>query len=301
MKRVFTLVVLLIALVMTGTSQTTIPNSNFEQWTGNQPDNWDATNINFGIMNIVSVFRDTVMPLQGSACVRIESDFHNLGIATPLIPGIITLGEINIDFTTFAGSIEGGIPFTGRPVALKGFIDAAPASGDSAMIAIGFSKWNGTSRDTIGDGIKFFSTVHNEWVAFTIPITFYTGETPDSMNIIISSSAVGMDVTVPGSKVRIDSLLFDYGGIMVEIPGKDQDLHIWADAERRLYVSGHDAGELSGELQVFDMQGKLVHQTRLSHCFGQCHTSLAGLKSGVYIVRVKTDHQAVQSVKIVLL
>jgi hypothetical protein len=301
MKKVSTLGLLMIAAMMSLTAQTTIPNANFEQWTGNKPNGWDASNFQLGFFNIVSVFRDTVDPVQGDACVRIETKTHNLGVASPTIPGIITLGTINVDFTTFTGSVEGGISFTGRPERLKGFIDAAPATGDSAMVAIGFSKWNGTTRDTIGSGLAFFSTVHGEWVAFDIPIIFTTNDVPDSLNIIISSSAIGVDVVVPGSKVYVDSLWFDYGSIMVEVPGRGRELSVWADGGRQLFIRLDETDEFSGWVQVVGLGGNLVYGGRLGAYDMSRGISLQGVADGVYVVRVTLSDGTVYSRKIVLL
>jgi len=301
MKKVSTLGLLMIATIVSLTAQTTLPNANFEQWTGNKPNGWDASNFQIGFFNIVSVFRDTVEPLQGSACVRIETKTHNLGLASPTIPGIITLGVINVDFTTFTGTVDGGIPFTGRPERLKGFIDASPASGDSAMVAIGFSKWNGTSRDTIGSGLGWFGTVHGEWVAFDIPILFTTTGLPDSLNIIISSSAIGADVVVPGSKVLIDSLWFDYGSIMVEVPGGGRELSVWADRGRQLFIRTDQPEDITGWVQVVGLGGQLVYSGSLNAYDSSRGISLQGVADGVYLVRVTLSDGTVYCKKIVLL
>ncbi len=290
---------LLIAVVFS-TAQTNLPNGNFEQWTGNKPTGWDATN--FVILSVVveNVFRDTILPAQGTASVRMETKTHNLGIAQPTIPGILTLGTIKIDFTTFSGSVEGGIPFTGRPERLKGLINASPAMGDSAMIAIGFSKWTGNQRDTIGSGLAWYATPHSGWVTFDVPITFATAQQPDSLNIIIASSAVGMQVSVPGSMLYIDSLLFDYGNIMVEVPLRDDGFSVWADNNKRLFIDFNEREGISGKVMVLKADGGIVLSGRYTDSFTGRGIDLSTSSSGVYIVTLISDDGRRYTRKVVL-
>jgi hypothetical protein len=300
MKNLFTLWMLLFSFVITGTAQTTIPNSNFEQWTGNTPQGWDVSNFQIGFFNIVNVFHDTLLPMQGTSCARVETRVHNLGVATPTIPGIITLGTINIDFTSFTGTVEDGIPFTGRPTSLKGFIDATPANGDSAMIAIGLSQWNGTTRDTIGNGLAWFADVHNEWVAFDIPITYTTTALPDSMNIIISSSAVGVNNYVAGSKLRIDSLVFDYGNIMVPVVSASSELKVWANGGKKVFVELAREPNTIRNVEVFSTHGTLVFSRYEVKRIDTAGYDLSHLRSGVYVVRITTNEGRTYGQKIVL-
>lgn len=280
-------------------SQTTLPNGDFEQWTGNKPTGWDATNFVISVFNIQTVSQDTVLPVSGSSNVLIETKTFNLGLSQPTIPGVITLGTVNLDLTNFTGTVEGGIPFTGKPISLEGYIDAAPGIGDSAMIAIGFSKWNGTSRDTIGEGVAWYGTAHNEWVVFDIPVNFYGSQSPDSMNIIISSSAVANSVFVNGSKLRVDNIAFNYGGISVEQNFADNRFVLWADGGKTIHY------EYSGDsrpalIEVFNLQGSLmkraIHQSNAS----AGTVSLYDLNPGIYIIRLQTDDNNQFSRKIFL-
>jgi hypothetical protein len=300
MRKDYMFLLLMLFVPITFQAQTTLSNGNFEQWTGNKPTGWDASNFVFGTFQLQTVFKDTAGAIQGLSSARIETKNFNLIVAQPTIPGIVTLGTIVVNMTTFSGNVEGGIPFTGRPQSLKGFINAIPAAGDSAMIAIGFSKWDGTKRDTIGSGLAWYSTPHNEWVALDIPIHFQNSQVPDSLNIIISCSAIGNEVFVVGSKLWVDSLYFDYGNIMVEVPTGETTLSLWADQQRQLYYRLIQATPDPFTLKVFNMQGAMVHSVAGDPEGGQGSLDLSGLSPGVYAVWIVTADHRQLSRKIVL-
>ena len=282
------LIVLLASAAMHTPAQTTLPNGDFEQWTGNKPDGWDASNFNFGIANVVTVFRDTMLPMNGSSNVLLETKTVNLGLGQPTIPGLITVGTLIIDFASGTGEVIGGIPFTGRPLALKGYINAEPAVGDSAMIAIGFSVWDGTKRDTIGAALAWFGTPHQEWVALEVPIDFYDTRAPDSMNIIISSSAVANQIVVNGSKLRVDNISFDYGGISVEQHFSGGTFSLWADGGKNLFYR-LTGDEKPAHIEVYSINGALVKRVVHTGTKGAGSFSLSGADTGIYIIRLTTD------------
>lgn len=294
---VFSLMLLITGMV---SAQTVLPNGDLEQWTGTKPAGWDASNFVFGTMQLQTVFRDTVAVMSGSSCARIETKSFNVIIAQPTIPGILTLGTIVVDMTTFSGNVEGGIPFTGRPLSLKGYINAAPAAGDSTMVAVGFSKWNGTTRDTIGSGLAWFSSAHNEWVALDVPLTFYNAQTPDSMNIIISSSAIGNNVVVIGSKVWVDSLYLDYGNVLTEVTMGDAGFSVWADGDRTLHYALGAALESDAAVRIMDLRGALVHHAVLDAGTSQGEFRMHHLSAGVYLVNVTLHDGRRMSRKVIL-
>lgn len=300
MRKNYMFLLLMLFIPVTFQAQTTLSNGNFEQWTGNKPTGWDASNFVFGTFQLQTVFKDTAGPVQGLSSARIETKNFNLIVAQPTIPGIVTLGTIVVNTTTFSGTVEGGIPFTGRPQSLKGFINAIPATGDSAMIAIGFSKWDGTKRDTIGSGLAWYATPHNEWVAIDIPIHFQNAQVPDSLNIIFSCSAIGNGVFVVGSKLWVDSLLFDYGNIMIEVPAEETTLSLWADQQRQLYYHLMQTTAIPFTLRVYNMQGAMVHSVAGNPEDGQGSTDLSELAPGVYAVQLITADNRQLSRKIVL-
>lgn len=283
--RITLLVAVVTGLHTTAFSQAQLPNSNFEQWTGNKPTNWDGTNFQISIFIIQTVFKDSAAPKSGTYNPLLETKLFNLLVATPTIPGILTLGTVVLNTTTYTGSVEGGIPFTGMPSALSGFIKTQPAAGDSGMVALGFSKWNGTTRDTIGTGLKWFPDTDTTWQPFSVPIKWSTAQNPDSMNIIISCSAVGNEVFVVGSKLRIDSLTLHYGPIGVELPMDDRQFTVWGDGSHLLHYS-LSGGQESAGLSLFDLSGRELVSSRNASPRGQIDVN--ALPAGVYVLKLTT-------------
>ncbi|HRZ42798.1 MAG TPA: T9SS type A sorting domain-containing protein [Bacteroidales bacterium] len=277
--------------------QSQLPNSNFEQWTGNKPTSWDGTNFQVSIFIIQTVFKDSVAPKSGIYNPLLETKLFNLLVATPTIPGILTLGTVVMNTTTYTGSVEGGIPFTGMPSALSGFIKTEPAAGDSGMVALGFSKWNGTTRDTIGAGLKWFPDTDTTWQPFSVPIQWSTAQNPDSMNIIISCSAVGNEVAVVGSKMHIDSLTLHYGSIGVELPMDDRQFTVWGDGSHTLHYSLAGEQEPTG-LTLFDLSGREIIQSRAASMQGQI--DVQALPAGVYVLKLTTAGGKIHTRKFVL-
>ncbi|MGM0650540.1 MAG: T9SS type A sorting domain-containing protein [Bacteroidota bacterium] len=202
----------------------TIPNNDFENWEANadfpdynDPVDWGTSNyvIDLGLSQaefntVTQVDTDVYSGDYAAKATNVTQDVMG---SPSTIPGIITLGEFVLDLATQSGSIEGGLPFTDRPVKLKGYFKAAPEPGDSAMIAIGLSKWNDTNgeRDTIGWGIMYSADIVDTWTEFEIPIDWTSTENPDSMNIVISpSNLMDNDVFIEGSSVTVDSVWLDY-------------------------------------------------------------------------------------------
>jgi hypothetical protein len=297
MKRIFLLSMLVMAGFFAG-AQTVLPNGSFEQWTGNKPTGWDASNFQVSIFTIQTVFRDTVLPIDGTSNPLVQTKTFNLGLSQPTVPGILTLGHLNIDLTTFTGSVEGGIPFQGRPDKLVGFINAQPSPGDSAMIAIGFSKWDGTKRDTIGYGLEWYATPHNEWVALEVPITFTDPQTPDSLNIVISSSAVGSQVVVAGSQLRVDKLAFDYGTVVVEQSMESIPFSVWADKERNLHYTLRESSSKGAMIQIFQVNGSLVRSVPLTPGTISGSVNIGDLCTGVYLIGMIQEGMPARGVRI---
>jgi hypothetical protein len=188
-----------------------VPNFEFENWTGGKPVSWDASNESVVGTTFTTVTQITSGQHSGLSSVKIETLTKNIFILGDVtLPGILTLGEFNLDIASQSGTITGGIIFPHRPSKLKGYYKSEPASGDRCMIAVGLSKLYGSTRDTIGYGEVFFSTAVTTWTPFEIVIDWTNSDIPDSLNIIAASSDLINSIFTNGSKLWIDSLYFEY-------------------------------------------------------------------------------------------
>lgn len=191
-----------------------MPNASFELWTGSTPDNWDTSNELILTTQYQTVQKETVNVQHGSFAAKVTTETrYVLFVGNVTLPGILTLGDFILNFSTQEAEIKGGIPFTGKPTALNGYYKATQFQGDSAFIGVGFSKWNSSTnhRDTIGLGLMYFKQSISTWTPFSIPITWNSTDSPDSCNImIVSSDVLNLSTFVTGSTIWVDNLSFEY-------------------------------------------------------------------------------------------
>ncbi len=220
--------VLFISIVLIGVnnifSQDTIPNAGFEDWTGgspNQPVGWGTANaVHIQLNNCVrkgiapgDFYGDTAAVILTT--VQVSGGGQTWRVAGTAVSG----GTINQTYPF----VSGGIPYALRPTSLQGFCKYLPQQSsalnngnpvgiDVSNIQVTFTKWNGTDRDTIGQGQ--LSPSNGTYAAFAVPITFTTTANPDTVQIVLASSK-GLE-TAAGSKLYVDDLVFDFTPVGLE-------------------------------------------------------------------------------------
>jgi hypothetical protein len=162
MKKTFPFIYFFLITVFNISAQQS-PNSSFETWVNGEPDHWKTSNQNIPIFgNIITVQKDLTEPAEGTASAKltvVNKTIPFLGSYT--IPGILTLGKLNIDINAQTASVSGGTPFEGRPLKLTGYLKYKPHNNDFCALGWGLSKWNNGTRDTIGLGALTVSSTLN--------------------------------------------------------------------------------------------------------------------------------------------
>ena len=186
-------------------AQNQIPNNDFEYWETislyEEPVDWNTPNPYTAGLGVITVSKSTDS-YSGNYSAKLESK-NVMFVGT--VPGFMTLGELEINIATQEYSVTGGVPFTERPSQFTGSYKYFPGSGDIAMIAILFLKHNpGGDPDTIGAGANIVINSVSTWTEFTADIYYLSNEEPDTMNILILSSA--QTNPVAGSKLFVDNL-----------------------------------------------------------------------------------------------
>lgn len=241
-------------------SQNPIPNFDFENWTGETPDQpvgWGTANtLHIQLNGVVTKTTAPADAYSGSSAIVLSTvQYSSLGNTWPVAGTAVSGGEITQTYPfTF-----GGVPYTQRPTNLRGYAKYFPeygiwpvaisteidpetsepyaygagfldgiAAGDTVGLDISdirvyLFSWNGSGRDTIARGQ--FSPSDTTYAEFIVPI-FYQAEfsgNPDTVQIILASSK-GVELA-PGSQLFVDSLAFDFtpgiGGIGVETLSQD--------------------------------------------------------------------------------
>lgn len=129
-----------------------------------------------------------------------------------IIPGIVGTDSLDIPNAT----IILGKRYTSKPLKFQGYYKYQPVGGDSALILVLLSKYNTGAghRDTVAFVQQIIRNAVNTYTPIDLSLNYYNAETPDSLTLIISSSAAVNFVDLMnckgqvGSKLWIDEIQF---------------------------------------------------------------------------------------------
>ncbi|AEA45911.1 T9SS type A sorting domain-containing protein [Fluviicola taffensis] len=164
-------------------------NLGFETWATGSPASW--TWYNGAPVNILA------NPALGGTCQA------NGVAATPCIQGttgapqgtsyvkltsVTRAGSTNPQFdAVYGGTIVQTIATTAKPTSVSFKYTYARQNMDSAVVFIQGTKWNGSSRTVVGQGVKVINANAANWTTVTNSPIQWIG-TPDTIQITISSS-----------------------------------------------------------------------------------------------------------------
>lgn len=280
-------------------SQNPIPNPGFEEWSGGEPVGWNTINQSILGTSFICVTRDQTNPQSGTSCARIETITHNIILVGPVtMPGILSLGEITIDIINQTGTVSGGVPVDNWPVVLKGWFRYEPAAGDSCILGIGLSKWNGSGRDTLATSYKVIGGQNPDWQQFEVPIDYLIWEMPDTMNVMLFSSNLLNGSPVTGSKLWIDSLYVEYGQVSVPHRDAKTDLTLNYDNEGNPVILQNEPVFIQ-EIEIYNLNGACAGRIRKPGSNHEIHLNTAGLSRGLYLVRVLFQNGSFTTLKFI--
>jgi hypothetical protein len=181
-------------------AQTQIPNGNFENWT----DQYNAVGWNSINELIHSAVRTPDSNTGGYA-----ASLTTNSIFISNIPGLVTLGIIDIENYT----VTGGIPFTDRPTGISYYFKYAPVSNDTSYMLAVLTKWNtiNLETDTIGMTAYFTNYSIQTYTKVAVPFVYVSGENPDTLNVIFLSSGFEGHA---GSNLKVDDVICEYGTVV---------------------------------------------------------------------------------------
>ena len=182
-------------------SQAQIPNGNFEDWTNKEAPPWHSS---FNIGFPVYTAEKTNDAVQGDSAAKLTSQT----LFSQFIPGLITLGDIDIIDQT----LTGGIPYSDRPDGISFFFKYEPTGTDTMMFGAFLTKWDiVNSTDTIALTGYLNSDTYSTYTEIELPFIYQSDEIPDTLNIIVTSSGFnGND----DSNLYIDSISMINGEII---------------------------------------------------------------------------------------
>lgn len=280
MKYISTVILLLLFILQSLAQQ--IPNGNFENWTQGSgyadPTGWDTPNSASASIGVVTVMKESSIVQNGSFAVKLQTKSI---FGTP-IPGLITLGDFNINVLTFAVSITGGVPFTGKPLSLSGYFQYEPVFNDEAFIGAILLKQNGNNWDTIADGN--FTTTSNivSWTPFTATFNYRSNETPTHLNIIIMSS--DRNAPQPNSTLYIDNLTLNFPANVHE---SDLGLVRIFQNSSSLSIYANENIENIKNVRLLSSDGKTIKSVTFSQPTATAELSTEHISNGIYILNIQ--------------
>jgi len=287
------IILLFISLSLAGlaTAQNDIPNNGFENWSDGEPDQWNTFDQEILGTEFDMVTEENDAPYQGNASVKMETiSQYVFPVGDITMPGLITLGEVDIDPINEEGGIYGGIPYADNPQSLSGQYKYFPAEGDSSALGMILYKWNGESRDTLGGAVLTLEEEVSEWTQFEAFVEYNIWDTPDTMNIIASSTAIEDD-TPEGSVLYLDELTLNYGPTSIIEPDFKAEFRVYPESYSQRFKIHLESDRLvKGVVQIFNLQGQLLKSKEHHFYKSDAYISYRSLPSGVYIIRVITEN-----------
>ncbi len=301
MKKITTL---FCTLMITGAAFAQIPNPSFESWTSHTgydtPDSWGNTNPFTVLSSTYTCDKGTSGAPAGSNYIKLTT--KNCGV---VVPGVAVTGTIGLSGTSV--SVSGGFPNTSRPATLNGQWQYMAASGtDHAHVIVFLSKWNTATskRDTVAFTDSSLNGMAMSWAPFSITLNYYSGKTPDSALIILSSSNLSATTAVVNSYLYVDTLAFA-GSVpsgVTTINNAVTSTVIFpnpaANGHTTLYYNGDGS---SVKVSITDMNGRIVktmtEATTKGTNYIQINTS--EFAPGMYFIRI-TNEQGSEVKKLIV-
>ncbi len=269
----------------------------FGNWTtetvGEMPQYWDGFNkeVIMGgahVGDVECIKKDSADPQDSDYSVRIVSTSIMGG---PAVPGMLTTGKLIIDFNSQSGDIEGGMPYSLTPTKLKGYYKYSPNGNDTAEI----SAWFSSNGSAIGGGELLISGQTNVWTEFTVDLTYMPGITPDTANVMFTSSN-GMSAVPVGSALEIDHIWFEGGNVSIENKSLVMsDIKIYPNPAVDYIQIESSEDSKSIEVNIYSTTGQLMISTIINGSSEK--VDLQNLSKGAYFFEIIRDgYRKVQSI-----
>jgi hypothetical protein len=201
-----------IAFSLSAHAQQTIPNAGFETWTNSfiyeEPTGWATLNpgIALGVPTTVTKSTSAHSGTYAAKLKTVGADFDGDNVVDT-IPGIAFLGTLDI----ISQTTNEGIPFSGMPDTLAAWTKYnSPSANDQFLIIATLTKWNAAlgMRDDIASATIFSGSNTSVYTRQTAEFTYFSTDTPDTLSLMILSSAG--QVPAINAELFVDDISFIY-------------------------------------------------------------------------------------------
>lgn len=201
-----------IAFSLSAHAQQTIPNAGFETWTNSfiyeEPTGWATLNpgIALGVPTTVTKSTSAHSGTYAAKLKTVGADFDGDNVVDT-IPGIAFLGTLDI----ISQTTNEGIPFSGMPDTLAAWTKYnSPSANDQFLIIATLTKWNAAlgMREDIASATIFSGSNTSVYTRQTAEFTYFSTDTPDTLSLMILSSAG--QVPAINAELFVDDISFIY-------------------------------------------------------------------------------------------
>ncbi len=277
-KAVLVMIAVFIAFFSNGQS---LPNSDFEVWEElvSEPESWNTPNPITGLVLVKTVTKSDDA-YSGLYSARLETKQINFLGTIFDVPGMLTLGEFELDLADTSYGFSGGYFLQENVSALSGMYKYSGVDGDSAFVFIYNFKRNGDQMDTIGYGYKHLHDAA-DWTSFTVEMQLLKNMVPDTFNVVIISS--GEQTPSAGSVLLLDSLSIEINTGIDDIAQKPR-VNVYPNpADNSIYFESEESAT-NRSLRIYNSHGQKYFQT----AFAESHINV-GIQSfppGIYSYQI---------------
>jgi hypothetical protein len=268
-------VFLLIGLFISMSASAQIPNAGFENWTNGQPDGWLGLNT-----------KQTSDAHSGASAVMGQVGFN--------LPGApATVG-------TTGNNVALGFPYTGRTGSFTGYYKFSPIAGSNDTISFTalFTKYNANTGNTdmIGAGEVRTSTSAGTYTQFTVPVYWFSSDSPDSAECGISTAASANGIGTTGTTFEVDDVSF--GGSSGVTESITPSLSLSASVPNPVFSGSKIKYSLANDgpatLTLYDVTGRQIAVLASGYQSAGNHMAIfdgSALPAGMYYYRLTTTEQ----------
>jgi hypothetical protein len=295
MKRtIFVLLVSLFSIVLK--AQTTIPNSNFENWTissMNTTDSligWSSSNA-VVISPVISLYKETPAN-QGNYSVNlVTAPFGYIGYSTI---GVLVNGNALFSYGGGGGGANtdyasgGGTPISFKPTSVNGFYKTSTLTlGDLPLAKVLLTKYNSTfsKRDTVSYS-EYSFTASTDYSMFSIPLTdLMPGVIPDTITTIFySSNPATVEQLHVWSDLYLDSIFLVQNNTEIANLNNSPELKVTPNPSNGVFVVSNDLNQPLN-LEIYNSLGQKIKSITSSTIEKSIIIDLNQFPAGIYFLK----------------
>jgi len=287
-------------------AQAQLPNAGFEFWTDTvTPEIWNGFSIEsvVGFLDDIYTVSRTTDSRSGNYAVKVENKSATFGGITVTLPGLLSYADFDIELPTLGISLSGGIPFTEKPVKLKGYYKYYPQQ-NTFSVDIFLTKFNfqNNSRDTIARGSFASPDAVNDYELFEAILQYVdptvNGPAPDSLNIICSPTNP-TEIPNAGSVAYIDDLELEYEMTAIGENNDYETINIYPiPASECLNIVMDDMLE-GVQVKLLNNLGQVVRQLDVNS-YNKVLLPVSDLVPGIYMVQISISNTITEIQKILI-